>query len=298
VSALPTFDDATGGLFGDGDQGHIRGELTYNGTKLAQVYVREDGMAAFDYDKGLPEALGGAFDQFEDDYTGWNDAWDDVIYKLRNECDDRGLGPKEPMAWEILIESLKKSGFTQQDEWDFVGGEGLQDVAIHLIPTKQSEVSLMYWGGGDKDNWKYAVNIGELDGEIRADQKFDDDFSAEEMQPIITELMADAKTLQAWVESEHEKVKQERARKKQGNNPAPTPEPTVTPDPAPAANAEDRAFFMSLIDGTYPDLDDPELVNNLEAAYQRNSEDAEMVSLFTQAINAYTTASLAETEGM
>jgi hypothetical protein len=72
----------------------------------------------------------------------------------------------------------------------------------------------------------------------------------------------------------------------------------VTPDPAPAANAKDRAFFMSLIDGTYPDLDDPELVNNLEAAYQRNSEDAEMVSLFTQAINAYTTASLAETEGM
>jgi hypothetical protein len=70
------------------------------------------------------------------------------------------------------------------------------------------------------------------------------------------------------------------------------------PAPAPAANAEDRAFFMSLIDGTYPDLDDPELVNNLEAAYQRNSEDAEMVSLFTQAINAYTTASLAETEGM
>jgi hypothetical protein len=60
----------------------------------------------------------------------------------------------------------------------------------------------------------------------------------------------------------------------------------------------DRAFFMSLIDGTYPDLDDPELVNNLEAAYQRNSEDAEIVSLFSQAINAYTTASLAETEGM
>jgi hypothetical protein len=463
VSTLPTFDDATGGLFGDGDQGHIRGELTYNGTKLAQVYVREDGMAAFDYDKGLPEALGGAFDQFEDDYTGWNDSWDDVIYKLRNE---RGLRLKEPMAWEILIESLKKSGFTQQDECDFVGGDGLQDVAIQVIPKKQSEASLMYWAGGDKDedNWKYADNIGELDGEIRADQKFDDDFSEDEMQPIITEMLADAKTLQAWVEGEREKVKQERARKKQGKNPAPTPEPTVTPapapepvntdanaedqseeaefkrlvnglsdenlrqiaakfvfswrsldrpalikeliensysigqrlttlksmadssggpirtdrrrgdapqakfgwkilddggmskkvpgyssiqsakiainknpewkaanpevvpfqyqdsgigdkvvtryvivakdrpvakvDPAPAANTEDRAFFMSVIDGTHPDLLEPGLSSLIEAAYTRNAADVEMVSLFSQAVNAYTQAMLSATAGV
>ena len=468
VSTLPTFDDATGGLFGDGDQGHIRGDLSYNGTKLAQVYVREDGMAAFDYDKGLPEALGGAFDQFEDDYTGWNDAWDDVIYKLRNECDDRGFAQRP--ALEIFTEGLAKAGWSDSGTGLYLKSEG-GNVAIEMGKDHNEwhRATLKAWINGA---WADMPEVVTEDAREYVD--FPPNASEDEVGYALSNLLEYAATLQAWADANQggaepevapidrlgepphrnyriqtrkgrarlnssvlmppvgkvftevemsalkkwvkdagfsayveggsirvvgedaqeipdgmwltktEKINEKQAIKAQeiatrdaaeaaeyaslpsskwideqmgleftnffnrlklarfldgkdekfnglmnhkwsdalekfvdistpqtvnevlsklkaaylSQSTAPTPEPTVTPDPAPAANAKDRAFFMSLIDGTYPDLDDPELVNNLEAAYQRNSEDAEMVSLFTQAINAYTTASLAETEGM
>jgi hypothetical protein len=376
VSTLPTFDDATGGLFGDGDQGHIRGELTYNGTKLAQVYVREDGMAAFDYDKGLPEALGSDFDQFEDEYTGWSEHWDDVIYKLRNECDDRGFAQRP--AVEFFIERLKHAGWSDLGTDMFTKSED-GNVAIEMSEDKNKwpKATLKAWINGA---WADMPEVVTEDARESVD--FPPNASEDEVLSALSELLASAETLRIWATehpggAEHEPdpepapeptvtpddknineqdfrsmvtakginitdvgsmndevtnaslkfkdTKGELSKRYESGwklkstsfeitgtlaevldefviaatpDPAPAPAPEPAPEPAPAANAEDRAFFMSLIDGTYPDLDDPELVNNLEAAYQRNSEDAEMVSLFTQAINAYTTASLAETEGM
>ncbi|MBP8150287.1 MAG: hypothetical protein KAY21_11265, partial [Limnohabitans sp.] len=98
--------------------------------------------------------------------------------------------------------------------------------------------------------------------------------------------------------------------------PEPIPEPTVTPEPTqeptlePTAEptpelepvndhkTEDRAFLMTVIDGTAPDILEPELATRIEAVFTRNSEDAEMVSLFTQAVNAYTQAMLNATAGV
>lgn len=81
----------------------------------------------------------------------------------------------------------------------------------------------------------------------------------------------------------------------------PTPEPTVTPDPAPPPadpKTEDRAFFMSVIDGSHPEILEPELADKLAQAYERHAGDAEITSLFMQAGNAYTQAMLAATEGV
>lgn len=81
--------------------------------------------------------------------------------------------------------------------------------------------------------------------------------------------------------------------------PTVTPEPAVTPDPAPAdPKTEDRAFFMSVIDGSNPDILEPELADKLAQAYERHAGDAEITSLFMQAGNAYTQAMLAATEGV
>lgn len=81
-------------------------------------------------------------------------------------------------------------------------------------------------------------------------------------------------------------------------NPDLTPEPLPEPAPMPDPKAEDRAFLMSVIDGSAPDILEPELAGKIEAAYTRNSADAEMVSLFTQAVNAYTQAMLNATAGV
>lgn len=78
-----------------------------------------------------------------------------------------------------------------------------------------------------------------------------------------------------------------------------TPEVPIVTDPTETdAKAEDRAFLMSVIDGTNPEMLEPELATKIETTYQRNSADAEMVSLFTQAVNAYTQAMMAATVGM
>ncbi len=85
------------------------------------------------------------------------------------------------------------------------------------------------------------------------------------------------------------------------NDPDPAPEPTVTPDRAPTAadaKTEDRAFFMSVIDGSHPEILEPELADKLAQAYERHAGDAEITSLFMQAGNAYTQAMLAATEGV
>lgn len=64
------------------------------------------------------------------------------------------------------------------------------------------------------------------------------------------------------------------------------------------AKAADRELFQSVIDGTNPDILEPELASQIEAAFTRNSADVEMVSLFSQAVNAYTQAMLNATAGV
>lgn len=60
----------------------------------------------------------------------------------------------------------------------------------------------------------------------------------------------------------------------------------------------DRALFQSVIDGTVPDILAPDLADSLEAAFNRNQGDPEMVSLFEQAVAAYQNAMLAATANL
>lgn len=68
--------------------------------------------------------------------------------------------------------------------------------------------------------------------------------------------------------------------------------------PETTIKAVDRVFLMSVIDGSAQDMLEPELASKIEAAFHRHSTDAEMVSLFTQAVNAYTQAMLDATRGL
>lgn len=72
--------------------------------------------------------------------------------------------------------------------------------------------------------------------------------------------------------------------------PEPTPEPTMQPEPVPQespALAEDREFLESILNNTVPDILAPELGDQIGAVYERNAEDAEMLSLIEQAVMAY-----------
>lgn len=51
-------DDAAGGLFGDGDSGYIKGTISRNGLHVADVHLREDGMALFALSPVLNDATG------------------------------------------------------------------------------------------------------------------------------------------------------------------------------------------------------------------------------------------------
>lgn len=62
--------------------------------------------------------------------------------------------------------------------------------------------------------------------------------------------------------------------------------------------AADRTLFQSVIDGTVDDMLAPELADQLEAAYNRHSNDQEMLGLFEQAVNAYQDAMLTATAGL
>ena len=60
----------------------------------------------------------------------------------------------------------------------------------------------------------------------------------------------------------------------------------------------DRALFQSVIDGTVADILAPELADDLEAAYTRNQDDAELAALFEQAVTAYQAAMMAATSSL
>ena len=67
-------------------------------------------------------------------------------------------------------------------------------------------------------------------------------------------------------------------------------EPTMQPEPVPQespALAEDREFLESILNNTVPDILAPELGDQIGAVYERNAEDAEMLSLIEQAVMAY-----------
>jgi len=75
----------------------------------------------------------------------------------------------------------------------------------------------------------------------------------------------------------------------------------VPPAAAPASDPQkdaDRALFHSVIDGTVPDILAPDLADSLAAAYDRNQGDAELVTLFEQAVAAYQSAMLAATSAL
>lgn len=70
----------------------------------------------------------------------------------------------------------------------------------------------------------------------------------------------------------------------------PTPEPTMQPEPAPQespALTEDREFLESILNNTVPDILAPELGDEIGAVYERNADDAHMLSLIEQAVMAY-----------
>jgi hypothetical protein len=72
------------------------------------------------------------------------------------------------------------------------------------------------------------------------------------------------------------------------------------PDQTAAADQKtvDRALFQSVIDGTVPDILAPDLADSLEAAFNRNQGDPDMVNLFELAVGAYQNAMLAATANL
>lgn len=60
----------------------------------------------------------------------------------------------------------------------------------------------------------------------------------------------------------------------------------------------DKALFQSVIDGTAPNMLEPALADELEAAFLRHEGDAEVAGLFEQAVNAYQTAMLTATASL
>lgn len=72
--------------------------------------------------------------------------------------------------------------------------------------------------------------------------------------------------------------------------PEPTPEPTMQPEPVPQespALTEDREFLESILNNTVPDILAPELGDQIGVVYERNADDAHMLSLIEQAVMAY-----------
>ena len=59
------------------------------------------------------------------------------------------------------------------------------------------------------------------------------------------------------------------------------------PTPESAAQSDDRSFLESIINNTVADILAPELGDQIGAVYERNAEDAEMLSLIEQAVMAY-----------
>lgn len=84
-----------------------------------------------------------------------------------------------------------------------------------------------------------------------------------------------------------------------------TPIVNTTPDPAPAnaapANpqrAADIAFLSAIIDGTSPDMLEPETADRLIALMARHEGDAEVQDLAGRAVDAYQAAAMAATENI
>jgi hypothetical protein len=89
-------DDAAGGLFGTGDRGYINGAITDAGRPVGTVYLREDGMVAFQVDdaiSGNPSAIGfETTDTLRDVIqTGWREDWRTALLELK----DSGYGEVE-----------------------------------------------------------------------------------------------------------------------------------------------------------------------------------------------------------
>lgn len=266
VGALPAFDDAAGGLFGDGDQGYIRGDLSYFGVGVASVYLRDDGLTAFELQPAVSEHI----DMEVEDWAGWTDAWTDVIARIREVCEDNGIAQKP--AVDILAEALTAAGWKNLNTSLFMPDEDAE-VALEVDAEAKPwpAVHLRVWQG---DTW--TAPSEELQQDVRDTRDFPPNASADEIASVVSELFADAKTAGEWLD----------ARKSQGENGEADP------------SAQDRAFLLSVIDGSAPDMLEPDLATKIEAAYQRNSADAEMVSLFGQAVNAYTQAMLTATAGV
>jgi hypothetical protein len=277
VSAIPAMDDASGGLFGDGDSGYLRGDLSYNGKKLASIFVRGDGRVNFELEAVVKtESIQEKMD--DEGLSGWNSAWEEVISMLKDHCDENGIAQRP--ALEIFTEALNKAGWSDKGTGMFVKSED-GDIAIEMGEGKDKwpKAMLRVWREG-----AWAVPR-EVEIDARVDHEFHPFASDDEVSSALSELLAAVDTLQAWL----------------GANPSTTPETTVTPDPEPGAadpKTEDRAFFMSVIDGSHPEILEPELADKLAQAYERHAGDAEITSLFMQAGNAYTQAMLAATEGV
>lgn len=61
----------------------------------------------------------------------------------------------------------------------------------------------------------------------------------------------------------------------------------VQPTPESVAQSDDRSFLESILNNTVADILAPELGDQIGAVYERNAEDAEMLSLIEQAVMAY-----------
>ncbi|MCY1380221.1 hypothetical protein D9M69_680230 [compost metagenome] len=62
---------------------------------------------------------------------------------------------------------------------------------------------------------------------------------------------------------------------------------TEQPSPESGAKTDDRRFLESILSNTVPDILAPELGDQIGEVYERNAEDAEMLSLIEQAVMAY-----------
>ena len=106
-----TLDDSTGGLFGDGDSGHISGAITSGGKALATVFLREDGLVAFTVAGRIATNTGasGADDETlrEKIDIGWRRDWQEVFQELSLAAesgysdDEAPVEPSPPVAAAI-----------------------------------------------------------------------------------------------------------------------------------------------------------------------------------------------------
>jgi hypothetical protein len=143
-------DDATGGLFGDGDSGYIVGTLSRNSVDLATVHLREDGMVAFKVDDQLAEnssagsEVSGLRDVLE---TGWRDDWFTAMGTLADATD--GMEPEvAPAAAEVEPEPVAaveaKPAMTANEFH-----QGLKKALGQGGPAKPSAAAREVQGAGD-----------------------------------------------------------------------------------------------------------------------------------------------------